>query len=692
MPRLTLIAICATLSTAAAAGPDAMTSEEARHLISRTGFGAAPHEIADMTGKSYADAVAEVITGLQQTPTNPMPAWTTTWAYPFDQIWTLDQTTTELFYTNRYLEIEQLAAWWIAEMVATPSPLTERLTLFWSDHFANGFEDHENPQWMAAQNAFLRANAAGNFATLADGMLRDPAMLIYLDNVSNIADAPNENLGREFLELFTLGEGRGYSQDDVRGAAQILTGFTIEDAGTPFTYLNEEEHRQGPKTIFGKTADYDVNDLTPLTLSRPEFGPYIVEKLWHTFVSDQPDPAEVARLTGIWKAHNLELEPLLEALFLTEAFWNPANRGRLVKSPLEMLVGTSRSLGLALPDARELRWMAEELGQTPFMPPNVGGWPEGTEWINDATASGRATVLTYLLSGADGAEPRDSAMMMTAAQTSAALSAGPNDLRVGQVFSTYVEPRDPGHGYGAYFTLFDVGFAGTNHRSISFWLEHNDAETFTSIYPFTGDCTPACLQSLPDNGDNDGVVAFEPWDGFLDENGGISEADRALLRAISTHLPALVASVGDQVLFQPNPVDPNHVAQDVGPLVYAAEIFAENSAALIGEHDGALVFGFSQPAALGLDGNVPGNIPESLDDYIAASEASRIIPVTPQVTYASARDWLNALPGTGPESARAAKALLSVPRAAQGMREEMIARDAEALLRSIILSPVYQVK
>ncbi|WP_342077179.1 DUF1800 domain-containing protein [Yoonia sp. SS1-5] len=677
------------MHTPAFAGPEAMTAEEARHLIARTGFGAAPHEIAAMTGKSYRDGIAEIMAGLRSTAHTPMPAWADHWDYPAEQIWTLGQTPAELFYARRWSEMEELSGWWIAEMVATPSPLTERLVLFWTDHFANSFDDHENAQWLVRQNRFLRRNAGGNFADLAHGALNDPAILEYLDNVSNFADAPNENLGREFLELFTLGEGRGYTQDDVRAAALMLTGLTIAEIGAPVAFLDPEVHDDGPKTIFGTQGRFGADDLVRLTLAHPEFGPYIVEKLWRHFISDTPDPAEIARLAELWKAEDLDLAPLLTALFETDAFWDPANRGRLVKSPIELLVGTSRSLGLARPDGREFAWISSELGQALFLPPNVGGWPEGVAWINDATAAGRAAALAYLLSGAEIDAAASMAPMMTSPDTPTDATVGANDLRVGQVFTTYVEERDPGEGFGGLFTLYDVGFDGHTWRSITFWLEYMEDEEFTGLYIFTGDCGSGCLISLPDDPDDPGWVTFEPWADFLAESPALTQADQALLSALGAHLPAIIAATEHQSPFTD---DTYADTAAFAPFQEAANIFATQSAAHIGTHDGAFVQALSHPEVLGIPGRAMSINMDEVDDYLEADDARRGVAAIPAVTYATARDWIDALDGAGPESTRAAEALLAVARPAQGQRDALIASDPEALLRRLIMSPAYQLK
>lgn len=677
------LALSATL---ASAGPDAMTIAEARHLLSRTGFGAAPHEISAMVGKSYVDGVAEVMEGLRTTPQTPMPAWTRDWAYPMADIWRLGQSTTELFYTNRWLEIEELGGWWIAEMVSTPSPLTERLVLFWHDHFATSFDELENGQWMAAQNAFFRANAAGNFADLAKGILRDPAMLSYLSNTENRADAPNEDLGREFLELFTLGEGRGYTQNDVREAARALTGHSVAEYGAPVHVVYEEDHDRGRKTILGQIGRYDAAGLAEVVLNDPNFGPYIVEKLWQEFVSDQPDLAEVARLTQLWKGNNLELRPLLTALFLTDAFWDPANKGRLIKSPIEMLVGTTRTLGVPLDNAAEINWIAEDLDQTLFSPPNVGGWPGGTAWINDATATARAGVLTYWLERiGEEIVPREAESTAIAGLTRTA----PQDLRVGQVFAIAAYETD--HGLESQFQLFDVSIGGNTWRSVTLQMEYDREDDFSYLMIHEADCAPTCQANLPKTDWDDAWAIYEPWGDFLSENEQVGVKDQAILAAFTAHLPALIQTTSDQSLWQPDPTWPDEAPMDIAVITRLAEGLRADSEAAIGSSSSRYVSGFSGENRLGVAGYAGGMMAPDMDAYVDDQQQERTHQAVPAATYTDARDWLNALPGTAPESVRMAEALLAVPRVAQSDREELIVRDAEALLRSIILSPEFQV-
>lgn len=682
-----IVGVLLCVPVLAKADARSMTIEESRHLLNRTGFGAAPQEVASLVGLSYPEAVAGLLGGVDPHPVLPMPAWTQDWIYPANQIWVLGQRQTDLFYSNRWQDLEQLAGWWIAEMTITPSPLTEKLVLTWSDLFANSFDQHENPHWVAQQNQFLRAHAAGNFADLARGMLRDPAMLTYLNNVSNAPEAPNENLAREFMELFTLGEGRGYTQNDVRAAARMLTGLTVAEDGSPRTVFLPQRHDAGSKTIFGQTGTFDADDLVRLTLQQPDFGPYIIETLWRRFVSDRPDPAEVSRLNQLWHDNNLEIAPLLQAMFTSEAFWDPSNRGRLVKPPIELLVGTVRTLGIAVSDTRDLRWQAQQMGQALFLPPNVGGWPKGIDWINDATAANRATALMGILDGVGAAEPAPETMMAPQVVVpQQAIEFGPNDLRIGQVFATYLERRaQPKDGFGGAFVLYDVSIGGKTWRSLPFWFEYNEADDWMTLSFYTDDCAPDCLTGLA--AEENGTLTFQPKQDFMAEHPDLPALDLALLRAVGPNLPALIEATLAQ-----QPFKEQGDGQSNNPAVFmaAARVFAKASQAALGSGAGRIVFQQSAPNVLGLGVSDVAQMPADLDAYLAKVSDSLKIAVQPAVVYSNARAWLDQLPGTGPETARAAELLLAIPRSAEGLRDELVAGDPDALLRSLILSPLYQ--
>ncbi|MEM9707699.1 MAG: DUF1800 domain-containing protein [Pseudomonadota bacterium] len=672
-------------------GASALTIDEARHLLSRTGFGAAPTEIEALLETSREDAVDAILARVGPDPATPMPAWTEGWVYPHDLVGALGQSAEELFFSLRWIEIEELQAWWLGEMIATPSPLTERLTLFWHDHFATGFDDIIHPHWVADQNAFFRRHGAGNFADLAAGILADPAMRVYLTNTENHRDAPNENLAREYFELFTLGEGQGYTEEDVSEAARALTGYGVEWFGGEGAVFVAEAHDFGTKTILGQSGTYGAEDLPTIVLGHPAFGPYLVEKLWLTFVSDSPDPGEVARLTAVWRAADWEIKPLLREMFLSDAFWSIEARGSLVKGPVELIVSTIRSLGLEIEDLGELTWATEDLGQLLFFPPNVAGWPDGTQWINEATAGTRARVLTHLLEEARGPFEPPAPRAPEEIET---VELAPADLRVGRAFAIEAEALEDG-GAVIFLSLFDMGFRGEDWRSLSLWMEIFPGEDF-ALALHTADCAETCFARWPATvHDDPGWKLIEPVNGLRRDLSRMDEPDRALLAALLGHLPALLETTADQRAWTGLDYDgaPIEGALDIEEARAALTWLQTLSADVLGAPEGTLVLAPSRPGALGLGGEAaPMAMGEdAMEAYLEPELESRRRIGRPRVTYPTAQDWLAALPGTDFASTRAEAALLAIPLPDPGRRSEMVAQDADALIRRIVLSPYFQV-
>jgi uncharacterized protein (DUF1800 family) len=154
---------------------------------------------------------------------------------------------------------QQLVAWWVTRMVAAKRPVQERMTFAWHNHWATSLTKVKEPTLMLRQNQLLRSQGFGSFTSLAQQMVVDPALLIWLDAEKNTKAAPNENLARELMELFTLGVGGGYTEDDVKQAARALTGWRVAADGS---VTNDPKRTDpGPETVLGTTARF-----TPVTL------------------------------------------------------------------------------------------------------------------------------------------------------------------------------------------------------------------------------------------------------------------------------------------------------------------------------------------------------------------------------------------------------------------------------------------
>lgn len=294
-------------------------------------------------------------------------------------------------------QMQELTRWWIERMVQTPSPLVEKMAFFWHGHFATSMEKVGSPYKMWRQNQTFRRYALGSFRDLTKAVSRDPAMLVWLDLNGSRKEKPNENFARELMELFTLGEGH-YSEQDVKEAARAFTGYRINPIDQSFRFM-PGQFDGGLKTFLGQTGPWDGDQVIDIILSQPACARFLVTKLWRFFVSDNPGPDLVDRLAGELHRNNFELRPLLRVIFRSAEFYADASRNSQIKSPVQWIVQTCRTISLELPGAEVLSNALRQLGQLPFYPPNVKGWEEGTAWINTATLAFRYALGRQLILG-----------------------------------------------------------------------------------------------------------------------------------------------------------------------------------------------------------------------------------------------------------------------------------------------------
>ena len=291
-----------------------------------------------------------------------------------------------------------LSDWWLRRMVAVQQPVHEKLTLLWHNHFATSARKVRVAAYMAAQNQKLRTLSLGDFRTLAFRMLTDAAMLRWLDGQTSTAKAPNENLAREFMELFALGHGNGYTEDDVRNGARALTGWVIDADGA--TSLIPRRHDGTAKTLFGLTRNFDAAGFCDAVLAQPKSGEYVAGRLWQQLASDDPpSPRALDRLVSAY-GPGRNLRALTRAILTDSEFTGgPGAPDSRVNTPVEWLVGVLRALRVPI-DTPAHRRLADAtlhaLGQRPFYPPSVGGWPRGQVWLSTASAGARLRAATRL--------------------------------------------------------------------------------------------------------------------------------------------------------------------------------------------------------------------------------------------------------------------------------------------------------
>ena len=382
-----LLIFGATCAVSHAAAPTRLSEAEARHLLVRTGFAPTQIEVDALTGKSASSAVTAIISAAQTAkPVHPAPDFVSQ-SPPIAYRLLKSKEEQQAQRQQQFREGLELKTWWMREMIETTAPLRERMTLFWHGHFSTSQQKVSRSQAMWRQNQLLRAQALGNFRDLLHAVAKDPAMLVYLDGANSRKEAPNENFAREVMELFTLGEasqGGLYTEQDIREAARAFTGWSVERDDFSFKF-RPAFHDDGNKTILGRSGNFDGDASLDILLEQPEAARFIVGKLWKEFVSPLPDSAQVDRIAQRFRGSAYDIATAVKELLLTDAFWAESNRGSLVKSPVDLVVGTVRQFDFSYTDVTPFALKAAQLGQNLLVPPNVKGWPGQHEWITATT-------------------------------------------------------------------------------------------------------------------------------------------------------------------------------------------------------------------------------------------------------------------------------------------------------------------
>ena len=359
----------------------AMTASEAAYAFRKSGFEASPQLIALWTGSSRIDWINHTINSLSSEPVTEPPNWTRSqvrhWGLEMMEPGQRNQ-----FNTARKNELDQLRGWWVQQMAATESPMAERMVAFWHNTFvasSDALRARTDAIWL--QHQAIRKNAVGNYQSLVQSMVRDPALLMYLDNTSNHKNRPNENFAREFLELFTLGVGN-YSEDDVKEAARALTGWGVTAYGPLELKLNPAQRDVGKKTILGQKGGFDGDDLVQIILDQPANSRFVATGLWSEFVSHSaPNPEFVDQVSMALTQSDYSIPATLKAVLSSPYFWSPELAGTSVKSPMELVVGLMRSFRTASISADQASNSIDRMGQRLFAPPDVSGWGYGEYWL-----------------------------------------------------------------------------------------------------------------------------------------------------------------------------------------------------------------------------------------------------------------------------------------------------------------------
>jgi uncharacterized protein (DUF1800 family) len=387
----------------------AFVYEDAAHLMRRMAFGGNPNEINQLVARGREGAVDYLINYDQINDTD--------FENLLDESFDLsDPRDGDKF--NR----GELTRWWTTLMMLGPRQFEEKMTLFWHNHFATS-NSKVDDVLIYIQNRMLRKHALDKFDTLLEKVAKDPAMLVWLDGVTNVADAPNENFARELMELFTMGitdsvtGQRNYTERDVQEIARAFTGWNFsspdDEGSNPFDYrfeFNEDEHDFRLKTVFGQTANYDGEDIIQIIAARRETARFLVKKLFEFFVypltDSSADRATIDKFADVYMRRDHSIRDLVRAIFTSDEFFSTRARFALIKQPLELVIGAARLLEARFTPgtydnhepAHILWYAAADLGQDIFNPPDVSGWNLNLGWINTAVMLNRFNYAAFLAS------------------------------------------------------------------------------------------------------------------------------------------------------------------------------------------------------------------------------------------------------------------------------------------------------
>jgi uncharacterized protein (DUF1800 family) len=392
-------------------GENPFDAVKAAHLLNRAGFGGTPDEIEKVIKLGPLDAVEWLLdfpdAPAEEQSASDVPDLSSIEGYPsnFRELATKTRKMSQeerqnyrqmLQRANREA-INETATWWMGRMAAGPHPLQEKLTLFWHGHFTSSAKDERAAILMWNQNELLRRYAAGNFHDFVRAISRDPAMLDYLNNQQNRKAHPNENYARELMELFTLGIGN-YTENDIREAARAFTGWAHD--GDDYIF-RKFDHDEGQKTFFGRRGNFNGDDIVEIILQHPACAKYISGKLFKQFAYEEIEPPVNESLAEMFHENKWDMRPLLRTILTSQAFYSDKAIGTQIKSPIQLVVGTVRLLGMDMPDRRVVAASLNQMGQVPLEPPNVKGWPGGRMWINTSTLFVRYNTAVFLAGGSD---------------------------------------------------------------------------------------------------------------------------------------------------------------------------------------------------------------------------------------------------------------------------------------------------
>ena len=364
-------------------------AEQINLVFRRLGFGCSISDIKLYLNSSPGVLIDDILDGASSMEVTPPPEW---------GHWDNKQFNNSAKNKSYYHTLWQKQAF---KDIAN-NGFRERLTVFWSNHFVIEYRDVNQPAYLYQYYTLIQSHALGNFKTFVSAMGLAPAMLLYLNGYENKKNSPNENYARELYELFTLGEGNGYTQEDITETARALTGYNRKTSLGVIEF-NENTFDNGSKTIFGSKGKWGYGDVIEILFEKKKdlIAEFICTKIYRYFVSPDPNFSIISSMANTLKEEAFELMPVLKKLFKSQHFYDSVNNNVIIKSPIDLMLGLHHSLSFQYQDNVDLELnlknKCRDMGQEIFSPVDVAGWQGNHDWINSETLPKRWEFADYLL-------------------------------------------------------------------------------------------------------------------------------------------------------------------------------------------------------------------------------------------------------------------------------------------------------
>ncbi len=379
-------------------------ADQASHLLRRALFGFKKTDLTNALNQNIGNCVDALLTFTDVPPTPPLATDIKETQVAIGQTWV----TAPYDGAINFLRTQSLRSWWLGLLLNQDFSLREKMTLFWHNHFPSDGGTVTDARYLYKQNALFRKNAVGNFKNLVKEITLDPAMLVYLNGNRNTKSSPNENLGREIQELFTIGKGleveagnyTTYTEADVKAAARVLTGYKDDRVTISYTFTDKNHDQTakvfsaayGDAVVAGRLATDGINeidDLLNIIFAQKATAKYICRKIYRYFVYYVIDATTennvISPMADLLIANQFEIKPVLAVLFKSAHFYDSLNMGCFIKTPLDIVIGSLRSFNVTLPGTAVLATeygvynsvsnLSTAMQQELFEPPNVAGWP-----------------------------------------------------------------------------------------------------------------------------------------------------------------------------------------------------------------------------------------------------------------------------------------------------------------------------